>query len=140
MTFRMTIQRKVILDELKKLNKLKIHPTADEVYALVKKHLPRISLATVYRNLELLARAGLIQAVEIPGQARRYDGSPEEHFHIVCSECGQIADVKLSSHHSLENSIIEDCGYEVHGYFLEFRGLCPKCKQKMRDPRKGGRR
>ena len=48
---RMTRQRKVILDTLRRL---KTHPTADEVFSIVRKQLPRISLGTVYRNLELL--------------------------------------------------------------------------------------
>ncbi|MDP2646297.1 MAG: transcriptional repressor [Desulfobacterales bacterium] len=53
--FRMTAQRKIILEELRKVD---THPCADEVYAMVKKPLPRVSLGTVYRNLEILCRLG----------------------------------------------------------------------------------
>ena len=58
LNLRMTRQRKVILEELCKVD---THPSADEVYALVRKRLPRISLGTVYRNLEILAESGDIQ-------------------------------------------------------------------------------
>ena len=51
-THRMTQQRKVILEELKNMNS---HPGADEIYERVRKRLPRISLGTVYRNLEILS-------------------------------------------------------------------------------------
>ena len=59
--FRMTHQRRLILDELKKL---KTHPTADEIYVIVRKKMPRISLGTVYRNLEILSETGQIIKIE----------------------------------------------------------------------------
>ena len=55
-----TVQRKVIVDELRKL---KCHPTADELYEVVRRKLPRISLGTVYRNLEVLSANGEIQSL-----------------------------------------------------------------------------
>ena len=51
--FLMTTQRQVILEEVKKIN---THPTADVIYNLVRERLPRISLGTVYRNLEILSK------------------------------------------------------------------------------------
>ena len=59
--FRMTRQRGIILEELRKIN---THPSADEIYERVRKHLPRISLGTVYRNLEILSELGEIQKLE----------------------------------------------------------------------------
>jgi Fur family ferric uptake transcriptional regulator len=59
----MTRQRRVILEELRKVN---THPSADEIYEIVRKRLPRISLGTVYRNLEILSESGDIQKLE-PG-------------------------------------------------------------------------
>ena len=55
---RITKQRQVILEELRKLN---THPSADEIYKVVRRRLPRISLGTVYRNLEVLVQMGEIQ-------------------------------------------------------------------------------
>ena len=72
-------QREVILDELQKLYS---HPTAATLYEAVRKRLPRISLGTVYRNLDLMAKKGLIKKLEFGGSEARFDGNPDQHFHI----------------------------------------------------------
>ena len=71
-----TNQRRVIMEELRKL---KCHPTADELYGIVKQRLPKISLATVYRNLGLLADAGEIRRIELAEPLRR------RHIHSLSS-------------------------------------------------------
>ena len=68
---RMTRQRRVILEELRKV---KTHPSADEIYEIVRKRLPRISLGTVYRNLEILSESGDIQKLEPGCSLKRFDG------------------------------------------------------------------
>jgi Fe2+ or Zn2+ uptake regulation protein len=85
---RLTNQKMAVLEYLKSV---KIHPSAETVYAEVKKALPRITLATVYRNLKELSKEGLIQ--EIPAKASRYDGDISSHAHFICEKCGQIFDV-----------------------------------------------
>ena len=84
---RMTRQREVILEELRKVN---THPSADEVYEMVRKRLPRISLGTVYRNLEILSESGDIQKLEPGCTLKRFDGNPSEHSHIRCIRCDRI--------------------------------------------------
>ena len=79
---RMTQQRKVILEEL---NNLKTHPTADDLYQVVKVKVPRISLGTVYRNLEILSSDGLIKKLEIGGAQKRFDGDLSDHHHVRCT-------------------------------------------------------
>ncbi len=69
---RMTRQRRVILEEVRKIND---HPAADEIYERVRKRLHRISLGTVYRNLDLLCEVGEIQRLELSGAMKRYDGN-----------------------------------------------------------------
>ena len=68
---RKTKQREVIVEEL---TRLRTHPSADELYAIVKKRLPRISLGTVYRNLDLLSREGVVHRLEVGGSQMRFDG------------------------------------------------------------------
>ncbi len=68
---RMTNQRRVILEELKKLRS---HPTAEDLHQLVRRRLPKISMATVYRNLEILCSEGLAQKMDVAGPQRRFDG------------------------------------------------------------------
>ena len=123
---RMTRQRRVILDELRKVTS---HPTADKIYNMVRRRLPGISLGTVYRNLEILSESGMIQKLDSSGSARRYDGNVKMHYHVRCVRCGRVDDLPLGTLPVLENAIRKGCGYEVLGYRLEFIGLCPKCRK-----------
>jgi Fur family ferric uptake transcriptional regulator len=122
---RTTKQRQLILEELRKVF---THPTADEVYAMVRSRLPRISLGTVYRNLEMLAAHGLIQKIDTSGTQRRFDGNPIPHYHIRCMGCGKVDDVPGKAIQSIDEVIKELSDYEIWGHRLEFRGLCPQCR------------
>ncbi len=121
---RMTSQREIILEELKKL---KNHPTADELYLVVKKRLPRISLATVYRNLEQMSEAGIIKKLEYSGRQKRFDGATHPHNHIHCIRCGRIADVKTRPGNSVHSIIKDAAGFQVIDDQIEFTGICPDC-------------
>jgi len=120
----MTRQRKVILDELRRV---KNHPSADEVYEIVRKKLPRISLGTVYRNLEILARLGEIQQLELGCAMKRFDGNPQNHYHIRCIQCNRVDDLMVDPLIDVENQIYDSTDYEVVGHRLEFLGRCRKC-------------
>jgi len=132
---RMTTQRRVILEELQKVD---THPTADRVYEMVRKRLPRISLATVYRNLELLADRGLIQKYELGGSQRRFDGNPGNHYHLRCVRCGKLDDAPISPVSAIEDSLRETTEYEIVGHRLEFLGICPACRAAQGQPLNGG--
>lgn len=132
---RMTTQRRVILEELRKVDS---HPTADKVYEMVRKRLPRISLATVYRNLELLADRGLIQKYELGGSQRRFDGNPGNHYHLRCIRCGRLDDAPVPPVSAIERTLRENTDYEIVGHRLEFQGICPACRQAERRLPAGG--
>lgn len=123
---RLTEQRTLILEELKKV---KSHPTADQVYDMVRKRLPKISLATVYRNLEFLSSVGLVQKLELAGNQRRYDGDIEPHVHVRCLRCGSVGDASLDNGvPDLRSQARSD--YAIFDQRIEFLGTCPKCGQK----------
>ncbi len=124
---RMTRQRRVILDELRKD---KSHPSADELYETVRKYMPRISLGTVYRNLEILSELGEIQKLEMGGTLKRFDGNPKKHYHIRCMNCGRIDDAPIAMMEHIENEIDGMTDYKIFGHRLEFIGLCPDCFDK----------
>ena len=124
---RMTKQRRLILEELLKT---KSHPSADEVYRMVRERLPNISLGTVYRNLELLSESGLILKLELSGVAKRFDGTVEDHYHVRCVQCGQVRDVEVSPLPEIEAAVQDARGYKIFAHRLEFRGLCPQCRNK----------
>jgi len=124
----MTAQRQVILEEIKKTD---THPTADEVYQLVRERLPRISLGTVYRNLEILSENGLIRKLEWAGTQKRYDGELKAHYHIRCLNCSRIEDIHIEPLSALEEMFRGSSDYEVVGYRLEIIGLCSQCKKEV---------
>lgn len=88
---RTTIQRKLILEQLQTHFD---HPGADTIYSEVRKVLPRISLGTVYRNLDVLANKGIIQRLEVGGDHAHFDPNPEIHPHFFCTRCRQVSDLK----------------------------------------------
>jgi Fur family ferric uptake transcriptional regulator len=123
-TMRLTNQRQVILEELRKVTS---HPTAGELYDMVRKRLPRIGLGTVYRNLELLSEAGVIKKLETGGEQKRFDGNAEAHYHIRCSGCGRVDDIHLARLEDLDAKASNCCNYRIQGHHIEFTGLCPDC-------------
>ncbi|MFP3911536.1 MAG: transcriptional repressor [Desulfobacteraceae bacterium] len=130
-TIRLTEQRKVILDVVRHNN---THPTVDEVYEQVRERLPRISLATVYRNLEVLAGMGIIQQLD-PGRSQmRFDGNTRPHYHLTCMRCGRIEDVfdqvSASPIQNAEKALGKLTKYGIFGHKLEFIGLCSECLAK----------
>jgi len=125
--YRMTNQRHVILEEIQKVN---THPTADEVYEIVRRRLPRISLGTVYRNLEILSACGLIQKIGPVSSQMRFDGITKNHYHLRCIYCGKVEDAPIETVDKLENVIREKSDYIIIGHKLEFIGICPKCREK----------
>ncbi len=121
---RITTQREVILEELRCV---KTHPTADELFALVRRRLPRVSLATIYRNLEWLVGQELVQKIEVGGRQMRFDGNPQDHYHIRCRYCGKVDDLNVDPLPNLDNHIDSECNYVLLGHRLEFIGICPEC-------------
>ena len=122
---RMTRQRQVILEELRKVTS---HPTADEIYNMVRELQPNISLGTIYRNLDVLTESGMIQRIETDGERWRFDGNPENHYHVRCIRCGRVDDVHEYPVMTVDDKIIGLTGYEIMGHRLDFWGICPDCK------------
>ncbi len=123
---RMTRQRQGILEELRKTD---THPSADELFSRVRQHMPRISLGTVYRNLEILSELGEIQTIEMAGSLKRFDGIAENHYHIRCLVCDRLVDAPLTVSTELENTVQGYTDFSICGHKLEFSGVCPHCRR-----------
>ena len=121
---RLTNQRQVILEELRKV---KSHPTANEVYDMVRTRLPRIGLGTVYRNLDLLAEKGIIKKLEVGGEQKRFDGDTSQHYHIRCVDCHRVEDIFIEIDKELEKNASSCCNYQILGHHVEFSGICSSC-------------
>ncbi len=125
---RLTTQRQVILEEL---SKVKTHPTASELYDLVRQRLPRIGLGTVYRNLELMAENGMILKIEVGGSQKRFDATTEDHYHIRCSQCGRVDDIDVPVIGDLMQEAAEASAYHIIGHHVEFTGICSDCQKEQ---------
>ena len=120
---RMTRQRAEILAELRKA---KNHPTAEELHARVRRALPKISLGTVYRNLELLAQAGEILRLDGGSHGRRFDGDMAPHLHVRCLRCGRVADVSGAPRAPALDGLSAP-GFAILRSRVELEGLCEAC-------------
>lgn len=127
---RSTEARRVILEELAKVT---THPTAYEVYQMVRRRLPKVSLGTVYRNLDLLARSGLVLRLGSAQAQMRFDGCTRLHHHIRCAECGRVDDLHDVRIAVDMAEVRNSTDYQVLGVGLELLGLCPDCR-KRRQP------
>ncbi len=123
---RSTVQRRVILEELQKLE---VHPTASELYEIVRRRLGEISLGTVYRNLVLLSEMGIIQKLELGDSEVRFDGKTQEHYHVRCIDCGRINDLQDLPGELSITLPIETTDFSITGLRLVFYGICSPCQE-----------
>lgn len=113
-------QREAVYDVLYRTN---THPDVSWIYGEVKKIIPNISLATVYRNLDELESLGRIKKVSVEGYSERYDANICNHAHFVCESCGRIIDADMHGvtvSHNLDN--VTRCE-------VTFYGKCDKCRK-----------
>lgn len=105
------------------------HPTAEQVYKAVRRTVPRISLATVYKALEALVRARLVFKVPSTEGPTRYDGNGTEHYHLRCLDTGEVRDLPMAYDPALPEKIAPDLvarlrrqGFRITGHRLELIG------------------
>lgn len=123
---RYTAQRAAVFDYLEKV---KNHPTAEEVYKAVRRRMPKISLATVYKALEALVAARLATKLANGDDAARYDCRGEDHYHLRDEQTGEIRDLPLEFDPHLLAKLdpeltarLAGSGFQVTGYRLEVLG------------------
>ena len=103
------------------------HPTADAVYLSVKEEFPNVSLGTVYRNLNLLADLGEIRRLNCGSGPERFDGDTHPHYHFICRECGQVADLSMDVLSQMDEAAQAHCGGRIDSHITYFYGVCRDC-------------
>lgn len=106
-----------------------IHPTAEQVYEIARKTYPKISLGTVYRNLNQLADHGMLKKICSSYGSVRFDGRVDAHFHMICNSCGRVFDVELGEMLDLDKKIRDSYGFEVTEYEISIQGICSECRK-----------
>lgn len=114
------------------------HPTADDVYQIVREQMPNISLGTVYRNLGLLSDLGKIRKINVTGQADRFDRANDWHDHMICIKCGKILDITLDCTPSIPELLSVQSGLQILDYSLVAQCICPHCSQYTSDSNQTG--
>jgi Fur family peroxide stress response transcriptional regulator len=101
------------------------HPTAESVYVRLRKQLPGLSQATIYRTLQFLEDETLIRRVSSPGAIGRFDANIGPHQHLLCRACGSLKDISIPSLHSA--IIPRVSGFKVEELDIRLVGLCETC-------------
>ena len=116
-------QRDLILNII---NESYCHPTAETIYEIAREKMPKISLGTVYRNLDTLHALGSIRRINLNDSTYRYDRACDNHAHFVCSKCNEIEDIQENLFENLQDI----CGNKILSYDIIFKGICKNCLKK----------
>ena len=125
---RMTSQRYAILNYLAIEGN---HPTANEVYDHLKDEFPKMSVATVYNNLNFFKEAGIVQELPFGEDSSRFDLTETQHYHVVCKNCGKVVDFDYADLAEIENTVENLTNFKVDGHDFKVTGICPECQIKL---------
>lgn len=107
------------------------HPSVEEIHAQITKDFPTMSLATVYKNIELMKSVGEVLELGFPNGSNRYDGNrPNPHPHLICIRCKKIVDLDLDSLNEMIKEVASETEFQVLNHRLDFFGLCGDCVTK----------
>lgn len=124
--YTLTSQRRAVLEALGDSSG---HPSAEDVYLIVKRKNPRVALGTVYQALSVLEEIGVIGSKHWNESPTRYDLNVEPHLDIRCGRCGEISEIPGVGLDDLESQIQKNTPYEVTSATLVVEGVCPTCRK-----------
>src|SRR5690625_1216899 len=122
---RITHQRLAIYEYLISSDR---HPSAEDIYEALHGQIPAMSLATVYKTLDVLVEMGLAVKLGFGDDVNRYEGNPEPHINLICVRCKQFVDLDEDSLGKIAASVQAESGYVLFSQRHEIYGLCPKCQ------------
>ncbi len=124
---KVTPQRLAIFGMLNSTDK---HPSAETIYRTLEPNHPSLSLATVYKTLDTLKKAKLIQEINVGEDSFRYDANNSPHAHIICVECKEVFDLpKLDIIDTIKNELVNKTDFIILNEQLFFYGMCKNCQQ-----------
>ncbi len=127
MKYKRSKQRQRLLELLEQTD---THPAADWLYQKLKKEFARLSLATVYRNLNVLVAQKRIQKLPFVGTYDRYEVIKHPHYHLVCRACGSVQDFDMPHDAKIDRQAQKMSGFAISGHRIDFFGTCQKCQRK----------
>jgi Fur family peroxide stress response transcriptional regulator len=109
------------------------HPTARKIYSEVKKIYPTVSLATIYKTVQILREAGLIQELNLRNDQARFDPNIEPHVHLVCMQCKSINDCIDPLISKMIERVSNEADFAAGGWNFDIFGICSSCSKKNMD-------
>ena len=105
------------------------HLSAAQLYERLLDRFPTMSLATVYKTINLLKDMGEITEISFSDGDTHYDASnPTPHIHLICTQCHRISDVPFITAPNLTEELAAQTGYQITGHRFDFYGICPDCQ------------
>ncbi len=124
--YRLTPQRQLVLDAVTALG----HATPDETAAWVKERSSAVNISTIYRTLELLEELGLVKHAHLSHGAPTYHAATApEHVHLICRECGVVAEVSPEAVAPLVDLLERNQGFVADVGHLTVFGTCASCRE-----------
>jgi Fur family peroxide stress response transcriptional regulator len=124
--YRITPQRRALL---KLLSVSEEHPSAAEIHEQLHERFPTMSLATVYKTLNLLKEMGEVLELGFGEDENRYDGKdPYPHPHLICVRCHKIIDQDMPEFDALAQKVATNSGFRMTSHRLDVFGICPACQ------------
>jgi Fur family ferric uptake transcriptional regulator len=127
---RLTPQRRAILRIIREHEG---HLSADEIYDLARREVPRLSLSTVYRTLDLLKELDLVSELQLAGDHSRYEAQSQEHQHLVCLSCGKVVEFQCAHCTAVHQRLASEHGFSITGGRVEIFGYCEECARARRN-------
>ncbi len=109
------------------LRSTKKHPTAEHVYTGLRESFPKLSLGTVYRNLNVLTECGEIVKLDCGDGVDHFDATVSPHYHFICSKCGSVMDMDMPLMETFDKRAAECFDGEIQGHRVYFYGRCKDC-------------
>jgi Fur family transcriptional regulator, peroxide stress response regulator len=125
--FKVTPQRLAIYDVLYNTTE---HPSAEVIFNQLQSHYPTMSLATVYKTIEILREIGLVQVLNVGEDSFRYDANTENHPHVRCMVCKRVDDIFEVDTSEFVAKVAQKTAYQLTGQQFYFYGVCPDCQTK----------
>ena len=107
------------------------HPTPEAIYDRVKREIPSISLATVYKNLKTFVETGLMREMSLHHGSLRLDPNPHPHHHLICERCRSITDLPGDAIEPVRLTGALPEGFRVERHNVEIIGVCARCAQRQ---------
>lgn len=121
---RITPQRQEMISILKDEKR---HLTVEEIYQELEKHYSSVSITTVYNNLKLFIKLGLVMEMQFGEGLSKFEWIDKEHYHIICTSCGKIEDFYYPPLKEIEAFAQDLCKFNINNHHLQFYGICSDC-------------